>query len=340
MENLEDFLSSPVPGVNKNKIVRLPFDDYLIAEIYSTFGKSGKALVRIGCPQPDTIDAKDYTVYEVVVERLVGNEIIVALSSELDKFMTQNPGSICVEICFRFVDTFQYMHKAVDAINVSSVFPEDCERSSFSWLTYKEAGLSKEQSAAFQQMITPESSLPILLLGPFGSGKTRTMATAILSLLKEAASDSKNQQKGRMNRILICSHSNSAADHYIEDFIHPFLQTQHIDKSFKPLRINWEYRYSSSVSDIVLHYCLYDEGRFMYPDINTLKGHRIIVCTLVTADVLCSLNLPSDFFSHIFIDEAAQAMEVEAIIPLALATSKTKLVLAGDHLQVSSSFLL
>ena len=42
------------------------------------------------------------------------------------------------------------------------------------------------------------------------------------------------------------------------------------------------------------------------------------------------------FFTHIFIDEAAQALECETLIPLALANEKTRVVLAGDHLQVKA----
>jgi len=34
------------------------------------------------------------------------------------------------------------------------------------------------------------------------------------------------------------------------------------------------------------------------------------------------------------LDEAAQAMECEAIMPLALANTDTRIVLAGDHMQV------
>lgn len=39
-------------------------------------------------------------------------------------------------------------------------------------------------------------------------------------------------------------------------------------------------------------------------------------------------------FTHILLDEAAQAMECEAIMPLALASTDTRIVLAGDHMQV------
>ena len=40
------------------------------------------------------------------------------------------------------------------------------------------------------------------------------------------------------------------------------------------------------------------------------------------------------FFTHVLLDEAAQAMECETIMPLALATKNTRIVLAGDHMQV------
>lgn len=40
------------------------------------------------------------------------------------------------------------------------------------------------------------------------------------------------------------------------------------------------------------------------------------------------------YFSHIFVDEAAQALESETLIPLSLAGRTTKIILAGDHMQV------
>lgn len=43
----------------------------------------------------------------------------------------------------------------------------------------------------------------------------------------------------------------------------------------------------------------------------------------------------SGMFTHILIDEAAQAMECEALTPLALAKADTRLVLAGDYMQLS-----
>ena len=39
-------------------------------------------------------------------------------------------------------------------------------------------------------------------------------------------------------------------------------------------------------------------------------------------------------FTHILIDEAAQALEPECVTPLVMVDRNTKIVLAGDHKQV------
>ena len=63
-------------------------------------------------------------------------------------------------------------------------------------------------------------------------------------------------------------------------------------------------------------------------------NHRIVVTTLSTSKLLYALELGQGFFSHILIDEAAQALEPETITPVALAGPSTKLVFTGDHMQV------
>ena len=53
----------------------------------------------------------------------------------------------------------------------------------------------------------------------------------------------------------------------------------------------------------------------------------------LTTRGLCRLG----HFTHILIDEAAQALECETIMPLVLADRDTRIVLAGDHMQVCPS---
>lgn len=47
------------------------------------------------------------------------------------------------------------------------------------------------------------------------------------------------------------------------------------------------------------------------------------------------INVLAGLFTHILLDEAAQAMECETIMPFALASKSTRIVLAGDHMQAS-----
>lgn len=74
---------------------------------------------------------------------------------------------------------------------------------------------------------------------------------------------------------------------------------------------------------------------FRRPSKEDIMKYRIVVVTLNISMELAALDLPKGFFTHIFLDEAAQAMECEAIMPLALVTEKTRIVLAGDHMQMS-----
>lgn len=48
------------------------------------------------------------------------------------------------------------------------------------------------------------------------------------------------------------------------------------------------------------------------------------------------ISVLSGLFTHVLLDEAAQAMECETIMPFALASKTTRIVLAGDHMQVSA----
>ena len=64
-----------------------------------------------------------------------------------------------------------------------------------------------------------------------------------------------------------------------------------------------------------------------------VEDKEVVVATLSTSRILTQL-LPAGHFTHILLDEAAQAMETEALMPLVLATSATRIVLAGDHMQL------
>jgi len=56
------------------------------------------------------------------------------------------------------------------------------------------------------------------------------------------------------------------------------------------------------------------------------------VTTFINTQQLLQLRVRP--FTHILIDEGAQSREPEAVAPLSLADKHTKIVIAGDHMQV------
>ncbi|KAM5134766.1 3'-5' exoribonuclease HELZ2 [Mantella aurantiaca] len=165
---------------------------------------------------------------------------------------------------------------------------------------------------------------PLVIYGPFGTGKTSTMAKAALQVIKQAGT-----------RVLICTYNNSAADLYIEEHFHPYVISGHPEAT--PIRVNYSKRHVNTTKAITLHYCILSEDRssFAKPTKKLLDKHRIVVTTAVTAR---DLDVPRGHFTHILLDEAAQMMESVALIPLRLMNHRTRVVVAGDHMQETPRF--
>ena len=89
-----------------------------------------------------------------------------------------------------------------------------------------------------------------------------------------------------------------------------------------------------TTSEIARNYCLTKGDMFVLPSRDDLVEHRVVVTTLSTSQVLLDLQVLHGFFTHILIDEAAQALEPEALTPLIYAGPNTKVVFTGDHMQV------
>ena len=196
-------------------------------------------------------------------------------------------------------------------------------RQNWDWLILNPL-LNAEQKRAVAIMTasTNISLPPVLLLGPFGTGKTFTIAQALRMLLT----------KCQEHKILLCTHSNSAADLYVKEFFDPWYKTEDCPR-LKPVRIFYKGRAKNTVHPVVQQYSLMkDNGTFRDPTDEDLRDCGLIVTTLATASSLTCLNLS---FTHIVIDEAAQALECEVLIPLSLAGRHTRLILAGDQMQLA-----
>ncbi|KAJ8259051.1 hypothetical protein COCON_G00180630 [Conger conger] len=164
---------------------------------------------------------------------------------------------------------FCMMHKAIDHLpDVGWVLP-DLKKSCVPMHVGEYPRLNAKQQAAIAFILgdpdLTKTVAPLLIYGPFGTGKTFTLATAAKELVRQPGT-----------KVLICTFTNRS----------------------------------------------------------TLDSHRVVITTVVMAGDLYNLNLPAGYFTHILIDEASQMLECEALMPLGLSGEGTRIVLAGDHMQM------
>ncbi|KAJ7378384.1 hypothetical protein OS493_023639 [Desmophyllum pertusum] len=82
------------------------------------------------------------------------------------------------------------------------------------------------QREVIRRILEPgNNSSPLVVFGPFGTGKTFTLNQAIRHLVTK-----------ERNRILLCTHTNSAADIHVQ-LLHDYLTKEKGLKATKPLRI-------------------------------------------------------------------------------------------------------
>lgn len=129
-------------------------------------------------------------------------------------------------------------------------------------------------------------------------------------------------------KVLVCTPSNSAADLVATKLID--LNPQHL------FRLNSLSRSFDALPPPLRDFSSYNAERiFFIPPKDELAGYRVVVSTCISGAVPSALRLPRGHFTHIFIDEAGQAKEPEAMIPiLTMADHKTNVVLAGDNKQL------
>ncbi|KAJ1310105.1 hypothetical protein OPQ81_006853 [Rhizoctonia solani] len=189
----------------------------------------------------------------------------------------------------------------------------------------------------------PPGSPPFIIFGPPGTGKTVTAVESMLQLLLANPN----------TRILATAPSNSAADL----IAHKLLESGKLSKG-DLFRLNALSRNPDpdSIHRQVLANSYVRDGSFRFPGTNRLtqvdveynqyrkhdqnwikplKDYRIVVATCVSASVPYQLGIPRGHYDWIFVDEAGQACEPEAMISVkTLAGSATNIVLSGDPRQL------
>uniref|UniRef100_A0AAY4CHQ0 Probable helicase with zinc finger domain n=1 Tax=Denticeps clupeoides TaxID=299321 RepID=A0AAY4CHQ0_9TELE len=285
------------------------------------------------CSTQGSPSAKE-RVYEALIEEKTKDYIFLRICKDCCEELHLVPDrELQVELQFQLNRLpLCEMHYALDRIkDTRLLFPDISQTPTIPWSPNRQwdeqmdPRLNAKQKEAILAITTPLSVQlpPVLIIGPYGTGKTFTLAQAAKHILKQPNT-----------RVLICTHSNSAADLYIKDYLHSYVEAGNTHAY--PLRVYFRNRWVKTVHPLVQQYCLISPTfTFQMPRLEDIERHRVVVVTLSTSQYLCQLDLEPGFFTHILLDEAAQAMESETIMPLALANQNTRIVLAGDHMQLS-----
>lgn len=179
---------------------------------------------------------------------------------------------------------------------------------------------SDDQRYALGTIISsPPTGPPVLVTGPFGTGKTHILALTALYYLQHSIAEKQR------TCILACTQQHISADAFIE-----CIRSLPTPKEACVVRITdrnkgyGKYNYNKSQNEFA-KYCEDSPPSSSHP--------YLVVATCLTARKLSTI-MPKGFFTHILLDEGAQMREPEAVAPLCFANMKTKVVIAGDKQQV------
>lgn len=195
-------------------------------------------------------------------------------------------------------------------------------------------------------------TLPFLISGPPGTGKTKTLVELAIQLVKNV---------DNVAHILFCAPSDPAADTLVRRLASHFNPTQ-------MFRLNRTSRAFTEIPDTVLPFCYVSDDALSFPPFKKLMAYNIVVTTCRDASLLIRTRMTnSDLYAAerglvtaihpdeaesfsaklhwtaLLMDEAAQAMEPEALVPLFVVAPPLKsdrllstplFVMAGDDHQL------
>lgn len=241
---------------------------------------------------------------------------------------------------------FQNLHRAVECLSdttLAKLLPQPKDLREYREYTQRVRMRRPElpqfrldydyQFNAMKNIIYSAPNAPFLVTGPFGTGKTRMLATAAYMFLM--GDSAPRPQFGKpVTRVLLATHHMQTADSYLDNYFGPAVRNGNMQgvEIVRLILDESRYHYSGDYSNFIQ--CIRTVN-------HRVKQYQLIITTLLTAPYLITqCGCVPGFFSHILVDEAAQAREPELTAVLSLASEHTKLVFAGDHLQVRHGKLI
>lgn len=179
--------------------------------------------------------------------------------------------------------------------------------------------LNTPQKNAVEQILRGSCRpMPYVVLGPPGTGKTITLVEAVCqvaSLIDYSV-------------IIVATSSNRCANNIAQK-----LKTMKLEDRFLRLAsINYFERdlIPNDIKNITI------SSQYATPEM--IKKYKIIVSTCSTIGSFMFKDLPSNYFTHVFVDEAGQVTEPDLLIPISLLyRPRAQIVLFGDPLQIGPS---
>lgn len=219
---------------------------------------------------------------------------------------------------------------------------------------FLDGNLNWEQKNAVENVCLQNyGTVPYIISGPPGTGKTKTLIETALQLLRNV---------DQVSHILICAPSEPATD-TLADRLRPHLAPHEM------LRLNRPNRAFSEVMDELLPYCYVSESMFALPPFADLMKYKVVVTSCRDASLLMYSRMtnsdlyavehglheaihpsnhetPREIKLHwtaLLLDEAAQALEPEALLPMYVVSPPQRspklaftplFVMAGDECQL------
>ena len=276
------------------------------------------------------------TAYECYCVRTAIDYLIFSITIDTIEACEESGGLAMV----RFMpkrDEYEKMHQALDDIKPlkeAILFPtwrympapEQWDQDHlFSLLEY-EILTTTQKEAVYSIINSKYTSIPTIICGPFGCGKTKTLAIAAKLIALTFYNSG----------ILIVTKTNSCANLYIDLLANYFDGIDMLDDRYS--RRPKLYRHFAASRNIswdkkMQPFTNIRNGAYERLPLNELKRCPIVVTTTVGCSSLINpkdRDSAKNLFTHIFLDHAAQLIEPEACIPLSLAGLDTKIALAGD----------
>lgn len=206
-------------------------------------------------------------------------------------------------------------------------------------LTLTRHDLNTSQRQVIRNVLRAEyRSLPYMIRGPPGTGKTTTLTEIIVQLATHCPE----------SKILVCTQSNSAANLILAKLVEMGRFTKR-----DMMRIIGAQAYrAGGILDELRQYCgTFSSGTNANPldalkeennggiqmdlDLESISEIQVVILTCGSAGRLVQMRLSTTHFSHLILDEAGQCHETEAIMAISMMEKPdSQIILAGDDKQL------